>query len=112
MPNDNSRGHKYGDQREEHLGFEHNLVDVAPHPVFARLDGLHDGVLAVAEMLGGMLVFGRIAAADVAAFAANAEMHPSVAHLKALFAALGLWLDVFDLALMPAGLAHEASWAC
>ena len=42
------------------------------------------------EMLGGVLVFGRVAAADVAALHAQSEMYPGVAHLQALFAALGV----------------------
>jgi hypothetical protein len=61
------------------------------------------------KMLGGVLVFGGIAAADVAAFAAKTEMHPGVAHLEAFFATPAVRLDVFDLALMSAGCTHEAS---
>jgi hypothetical protein len=91
------------------LGFEHNLVDIAPHPVFAGLDGLHDRVFGVVVMLGCVLVFRGIATADVTAFPANTEMYPGVAHLEALFAALTVGFDVFDLALMCAAAAHEAS---
>ena len=47
-------------------------------------------MLGAVEMLGGVLVFGRVAAADVSAFHAQAEMHPGVAHFQALFAALGV----------------------
>ena len=47
-------------------------------------------MLGAVEVLGGVLVFGGVAAADVAALHAQAEMHPGVAHLQALFAALGL----------------------
>ena len=48
-------------------------------------------MLGAMEMLGGVLVFRGVAAADVAALHAQAEMHPGVAHLQALFAALGVW---------------------
>jgi hypothetical protein len=37
-----------------------------------------------------MLVLGRIAAADVAAIQAEAQMDPSIARLQALFAAVGV----------------------
>ena len=35
---------------------EHYFIDVAPEPVFSRLDGLHNGVLRGVKMLGGMFV--------------------------------------------------------
>jgi hypothetical protein len=37
-----------------------------------------------------MLVLGRIAAADVAAAQAQAQVNPFIAHLQALFTAIGL----------------------
>jgi hypothetical protein len=110
MRDDNSRGPQQRPSSKA-LSLEHELVDVAPQPVFARLEGLHDGVLGVMKMLAGVLVFGGVAAADVAAFAANAEMHPAVARFKAFFTALAARLDVLDLALMITSFAHEgASW--
>jgi len=65
-----------------------NLVHVAPAPVLARLERLHDGVLALMEVLGGVLVLGRITAADVAAGETFSEMDPAIAHLQAFLAAL------------------------
>jgi hypothetical protein len=62
----------------------------------------------VVEVLGGVLVLGGVATANVAAFAANTEMHPGVAHFEALFAALAVRLHVLDLDLMRAGFTHEA----
>ena len=47
-------------------------------------------MLGAMEMFGGVLVFRGVAAADVAAFHAQAKMHPGVAHFQALFAALGV----------------------
>ncbi len=64
----------------------------APTPVFARLEGLHDGVFGAVVVLGGVLVFGGVTAADVAAFQAKAEVEPLVAGLEAFFAALGVGL--------------------
>src|SRR5258707_13849086 len=48
-------------------------------------------MLGAVEMLGGVLVFGGVAASDVAALHAQTKMHPGVAHFQALFAALGVW---------------------
>ncbi len=36
---------------------EHYFIDVAPAPVFAAFDGLHDGVFGGVEVFGGVLVF-------------------------------------------------------
>ena len=40
-------------------------------------------------VLRRVLVFGRIAASDVAAFEAKAQMHPRIAGLEALLASIG-----------------------
>jgi hypothetical protein len=44
-----------------------HLIDVAPGPIFAGLEGLHDRVLGLMKMLGGVFVLRGIAAAYVAA---------------------------------------------
>ena len=49
------------------------------------------------KMLCGVFVFGGVAAAYVAAPQTKAQVHPVVAHLQALFAALGLWFHAFNL---------------
>ena len=46
---------------------EHYLVDVTPTPVFIRLEGLDNRVVGRVEMLGGVLILRRIAAADMPA---------------------------------------------
>jgi hypothetical protein len=56
-------------------------------------------VLDGPKVFRGVLVFRRVATADVATAQTQAQMNPSVAHLKAFFAALGLWfngLELFD----------------
>jgi hypothetical protein len=79
-----------------------DLIDVTPAPVLAGFERLHDRVLGRMKMLGGVLVLGRIAAAYVAAGQAQAEMHPSVTHLQALFAASRVRLYVANLIRMRA----------
>jgi len=50
-----------------------------------------------AEVLRGVLVFGRIAAADVPAGEALSEVDPGIYHLEALLAPFGARLHVPDL---------------
>src|SRR5205807_78399 len=69
---------------------EHQLVDVAPAPVLARLDGADDGVLGGA-VVGGRVAVGRVVAApDVAALLAHPQMHPPAPRLQAFLAARDL----------------------
>src|SRR5689334_12239440 len=49
------------------------------------------------EMFCRVLVLGRIAAADVSAAQAQAQVDPSIAHLQALFAAIGVGLYLVNL---------------
>jgi hypothetical protein len=77
------------------LEIEFDFVDVAPAPVFAGLDGFHDGVVGSVEMLCGVFVLGGIAAGDVAADHAEAKVNPGVAHFDALGADVGVGFDAF-----------------
>src|SRR5690242_11745154 len=86
--------------------FEHEFVDVAPHPGFTGLLCADDGMLRSVKMLGGVFVLRGVAAADVAASQTQAQMHPTVAHLEALFAALGFRLDALDLIDVRASIGH------
>lgn len=58
------------------------------------------------KVLGGMLVFGGVAAAHMAANQAKAEMHPSVAHFCAFAAFMGVRVFYFDLIQVSAILGH------
>jgi hypothetical protein len=44
---------------------EHDLIDVAPAPVFAWLEGLDDRVIARMEVFGRVLVLRGVATADM-----------------------------------------------
>jgi hypothetical protein len=89
--------------------FKHYLIDVAPKPVFTRLDGFHDRVLRGAKMLGGVLVLRGIAAAHVAADLAKPQVHPSVAHFDALLADMNLGFEVANLIGVRASVGHGLS---
>ena len=67
---------------------EPELVDEAPAPLFARLERAHDRVVGGAEVLGGVAVLRIVAAAHVTAAHAQTQVHPLVAHLQALLAAV------------------------
>jgi hypothetical protein len=61
-------------------------------------------------MLGRVLVFRIVAAADVAAGQAHAQVHPAVAGLQAFFAAVGIALAGGDVVEVCAVVAHMGSW--
>jgi hypothetical protein len=68
---------------------EEKLVDIAPAPLFARLEGFNYRVPGGMKVFGRVLVLGRIAAAYVAAGFAQSQVQPVVAHLQTLLAAFG-----------------------
>src|SRR5262249_11193585 len=70
-------------------GLQHQVVDVAPAPVLAGLEAAHERVLRVVEVLGRVLAFGAVAAADVAAAQAHPQVDPLRLRLQAFLAALG-----------------------
>jgi hypothetical protein len=78
-----------------------DAVDVAPHPIFAGLEGADDGMAALFEVFGGMFFRRIVAAAYVPAGHAEAEVNPVGAPGKAFLAAFGSAGDnVFDLVLV------------
>jgi hypothetical protein len=76
--------------------FQHDLVNIAPHPILSRLDRAHERMLAAVEVLGRVLVARIIAAADVATRQAHAQMYPLGAHLQAFLAAVCAARDIAD----------------
>jgi hypothetical protein len=105
LPHSRNRAARRG--RQFGLGkVEFDVVDEAPTPVFTGFERTHDGMLGAMEVLGGVLVFGGVAASDVAALHAQTKMHPGVAHFQALFAALGVWRNFVNVAQMRAS-AHD-----
>jgi hypothetical protein len=84
--------------RGSRLRLQNNLIYKAPHPVFTRFDGLHDRVLGGVEMFSCVSVFGRIATTHVSTLPAQPQVNPSIAHLQALFAAIGMRLHLLNVA--------------
>jgi hypothetical protein len=65
-----------------------NLINIAPSPGFTGLQRTHDGMSGFMEMLCGMLVLRRIAAANVTALHGQPKVNPFVAQFKTLLTTL------------------------
>jgi hypothetical protein len=76
---------------------EFELIHEAPAPIFARLNGTHDGVLGIVEMFGGVFVLRGIAAAHVPARQAQSQVNPVIPHFQAFLAAFRVRLHIVDL---------------
>jgi hypothetical protein len=76
---------------------ELHLIDVAPTPVLARLEGLHDWVMNRVEAFGGLLILGAVAATDMTTRKAQAKIHARVARIRMIAAALGAQFYFLDL---------------
>jgi hypothetical protein len=86
-----------GRKRGGGLDVDFHLIYIAPAPIFAGLERFHDRVLGEMKMLGGVGVLRRIATADVAAFQAQAQVDPGVAHFQAFLAAVSVRCDFANL---------------
>jgi hypothetical protein len=74
-----------------------HFIHVAPDPTFSGFDGPYERVRDMVKVFGCMLVLRGIAAADVAAYHAQAQVNPGVAHFYALFADVCFGGGDFDL---------------
>src|SRR5215470_9169958 len=64
-----------------------DLIDEAPAPVLPGFERGNDRMLRRTEMLGRVLVLRFVAASDVSARPAQAQMRPAVSHGEAFLAA-------------------------
>jgi hypothetical protein len=74
--------------------------------MLSRLAGPYHGVGGRVKMLGGVLVLRIVAAADMAADQAHAQMHPAVPASETFLATVGITLAVCDSLKVQAVLAH------
>lgn len=58
------------------------------------------------EMFGSVLVLGRVAAADMSADQADAQVYPRIPHLQTFLAAVRAWRHIPNLIDMLAYVAH------
>src|ERR1022692_75858 len=69
------------------------LINVTPFPI-AGLERLHHRMCRLLEVLVGVLTGRRIAAADVSAAQAFAQLHPTLTRLETFFTALAAGRDI------------------
>ena len=69
------------------------FIYIAPAPVLTRLEGLNDGMFALAKVFGGMFVLRGIAAPNMATAEALPQMNPGIAHLQTFLATGASGLD-------------------
>src|SRR5205807_9821824 len=82
------RGPRHADRPAWGLvDLEHDVVEVAIHPVLSWLERLDDRMTGRTEVLGRMLILRRVAAPDVTAHLAKPKVHPGVPHLQTFLAA-------------------------
>jgi hypothetical protein len=80
----------------------HDGIHVAPDPGFAGLNGANERVTGGMEVPGSVLVLGRVTAAYVTAFKAEAQMDPAVSGLHAVFTDVLIGAGEADLGEMAA----------
>jgi len=86
---------------------EHDLVDIAPAPVFTGLEGLNNRMATRVEMFGSVLIFRRIAAANMPADKALTQVYPCVANFQAILAAIGTRRNFSNLVEVRTNLCHQ-----
>lgn len=88
---------------------KHDVVDVAPAPVFPWLKGHDDRMLGRVKVLGGVPVPGTVATADVTALHAESEMDPGIACLQTIFTAVRTCVYLVNMASVCTGCCHLCS---
>src|SRR5205809_4264348 len=86
------------------------LVHVTPHPTLPRFCGANQRVSCCTEVFRRMFVLGRIAATYMTTAKTEAEVHPPVPHLHALFTNVRMSTFNFYLIEMRAVLNHATSF--
>jgi hypothetical protein len=85
-----------------------HLIDITPNPGLAGFDGTDERMLCFVEVLGGVLVLGRIAAADMPADEAQAKMDPGISHLHAFLTDMSRGVAKLDLIEVGAFFLHNS----
>jgi hypothetical protein len=83
-----------------------DLVDITPDPAFSRFDRTHKRMFGVMEMLGGVLVLGRIATGRMSTDHAHTQVNPRIASLNAVFTHMLVGLSYFNLVKVSAFFWH------
>ena len=73
---------------------EHYLVDITPTPVFSRLKRPDNWVVSRVEVFGGMLVLGRITAANMPTFETEAQVYPRISDSQTILTPIRTGCDL------------------
>ena len=76
------------------VALEHDLVDVAPAPILARLEGLDNRVIGRVEMLRRVLVLRGVTTSDMPANQALAQVYPAIANFQTVLTAIRARCDL------------------
>lgn len=88
---------------------KHQFIDVAPAPILAKFKRLNNRMARIVEVSRRVFVGRRIAATDVAASHAQAQVQPLVADAKAIFTTAGARRHRPDLIEVRTNLCHGVS---
>jgi hypothetical protein len=88
------------------LLLEHDLINVAPAPILAWLEGLDNRMVGGMKMPRRVLVLREIAAADVSTGQAHAQVDPGITGFQAVLTALCAWCNLSYLITMGTRLYH------
>jgi hypothetical protein len=98
------------DFSEERLSYKFaglDLVHITPHPAFSRLDRANQRMLRFVEMLGRVLVLGRVATTNVPTNEAKTQVNPRITAFDAFLADAFFGFFDFDLIKVGAFFWHQ-----
>lgn len=88
--------------------FPADLIDIAPLPGLARLEGTNDRVTGRLKMFGRVFVRRAVAAADVSALQALAQVHPMRPDAQTFLASRSARLDLTNVVEVTTSRTHAA----
>jgi hypothetical protein len=86
---------------------DHGFIDIAPDPILARFKGLDQRMLGGVKMFCGMPMGRIVAASNVPANQADAQVYPTTADTQAIFTALCAGCDAVNLIQMGTVFRHD-----
>jgi hypothetical protein len=106
------RPNDFSEERSSYKFAGLDLVHVTPDPGFSRLDRANQRMERFVEVLGGVLVLGRIATADVSTGEAKTQVDPRIASLGTVFTHMLVGFSDFDLIKVGAFFRHRFLLSC
>jgi hypothetical protein len=95
------RPNDFSEERSSYKFAGLDLVHVTPHPAFSRLDGTNQRMLRFVEMLGRVLVLGRVATTNLPTNEAKTQVNPRITGFDTFLA--DAFFGFFDFDLIKVG---------